>query len=915
MEMPSFGKDQDVPLLATKLYVPSTRPGLVPRLHLVKRLDEGLRPTQGFGRKMTLISAPAGFGKTTLLSEWIADCGWLEPEVRVAWLSLDEGDDDLARFLTYLVGALRTIPSLGEADVGESALAMLQASQPQPPPVEAILTTLINKITAVPTAFILVLDDYHLIQAQPIHDALAFLLDHQPPSMHLALATRADPPLPIARLRGRGQLTELRQTDLRFTTEEAAEFLDQVMGLSLSVEDVAALESRTEGWIVGLQLAALSLQDRADTHEFITAFTGEHHYVLEYLIEEVIRRQPGPVQRFLMQTSILDRLCGPLCNALTDESDGEAMLAHLRQRNLFILPLDDEHRWYRYHHLFANLLGNLLRKEYPSEHIQELHCRASEWYDRNGLAIDAVNHALAARDFERVAQLIERNSLAMVSRGELTTLLRWIDALPDGLTRSRPGLCIHQAWPLTLAGRADAAEPFLQQIEQQVSPKDLSSENQEILGHVAAMRAMMAMMRSDMPQAIELALRADKLLPPGNVIPRNTIFSTLASAYYAEGELGKVGQAIAEALKLGRIVGNVWMVVRSLCDLADLRVVQGQLREAIELVQEALQWAEARGLRQLGTVGYALVKLGEICYERNDLIAARDHVVEGVNLMQGWQQPYEMVGGHTALAIILQAQNDVAGALEALQKAETIRSQHPNYYRLDSMLNSCRIRLRLAQDGPEEAARQAMETRLGENTASIFREQEQMLLARVCIAQGRWGDALHLLAQLAKDAEAGGRFGHLIEIQALQAVAAELQGNAARALTALEKALKLGEAEGYVRVFVDLGAPMARLLQQATARGIAPDYVSQMLAVFGTGETKSAPAPTSSGAAPLAELLTERELEVLQLIGEGRSNQDIATALVITINTIKKHTSSIYGKLGVHSRTQAVVRAQELGLL
>jgi LuxR family maltose regulon positive regulatory protein len=336
METPSFDRAQDVPLLATKLYVPSTRPELIPRLRLVEQLNEGLH------RKMTLISAPAGFGKTTLLSEWIADCSWLEPEVRVAWLSLDEGDDDLARFLAYLIGALQTIPSLGEAGVGESALAMLQASQPQPPPVETILTPLINEIAAVPIAFILVLDDYHLIQTQPIHDAIAFLLDHLPSSMHLALATRADPPLPIARLRGQGQLIELRQTDLRFTPEEATRFLNRVMGLSLLAEDIAALESRTEGWIVGLQLAALSLQDRADTHEFITAFTGEHHYVLEYLIEEVVRRQPKPVQRFLMQTSILDRLCGPLCNALTDESDGEAMLAHLRQRNLFILPLDDE---------------------------------------------------------------------------------------------------------------------------------------------------------------------------------------------------------------------------------------------------------------------------------------------------------------------------------------------------------------------------------------------------------------------------------------------------------------------------------------------------------------------------------------------------------------------------------------------
>lgn len=894
----------ETPLLRTKFYIPAVQPERVTRSRLFERLNAGL------ARKLILVSAPAGFGKTMLVSDWLR-----QTHLPTAWLSLDPDDNDPTLFLSYFIAALQTLPGLGESDVGESALAMLRASQPQPPPVEALLTTLINELVTVPATFALVLDDYHLIQAQPIHHALIFLLDHLPPTMHLVLITRADPPLPLARLRGRGQLTELRQTDVRFTAEEAAEFLNQVMGLDLSKEDITTLESRTEGWIVGLHLAALSLQDRADTHEFITAFTGEHHYVLEYLIEEVVRRQPEPVQRFLMQTSILDRLCGPLCNAVTGESDGEAMLAHLRQRNLFIIPLDDEHHWHRYHQLFADLLGNLLRKEYPPEHIRELHRRACEWYAQNGLATEAVNHALAAPDFEQVAQLIERHSLAMVSRGELTTLLRWIDALPQDLARSRPWLCVHQAWPLTLAGRADTAEPLLRQIEQQVSPEDLSPENREILGHVATMRAMTAMMRGDIPQAIELALRADTLLPSDNVIPRNTIFFTLSTVYYAEGQLEKARQAIAEELRLGRIVGNVWMVVRCLCDLADLRVVQGQLRGAIELVQEALQWAEARGLRQLGTVGYALVKLGEICYERNDVIAARDRVVEGVNLMQGWQQPYEMVSGYTALALILQAQNDAAGALEALEKAEAIRVEHPNYARLDSMLDGCRIKLRLAQDGPEAATRQAVEIRLGEASALIFREQEQMLLARIFLEQQKCDETLRLLEQPAQGAEAGGRFGRLIEILALQAMARQLQGDTAQALNALEKALTLGEPEGYARVFVELGAPMATLLQQAAARGIAPDYASRLLTAFGTEATGIIPTSLHPEATALIEPLTERELEVLHLIGAGYTNQDIADALVITLNTVKKHTSGIYGKLGVHSRTQAVARAQELGLL
>jgi LuxR family maltose regulon positive regulatory protein len=668
--------------------------------------------------------------------------------------------------------------------------------------------------------------------------------------MHVAISTRADPPLSTHRLRARGQLTELRSDDLRFTADEAAAFLNTTMGLDLATKDVEALEARTEGWIVGLQLAALSLEGRADASEFIATFGGSHHYVLEYLIEEVVRRLPQPVQRFLMQTSVLDRLCGPLCNALTGESDGEATLAHLYQRNMFIQPLDGEHHWYRYHRLLADLLQNLLRKECSAEQVRALHLRAGDWYEQQGMTAEAVSHALAAKDFERVARLIERNSLAMVTRGELSTLLHWIGALPEELAQSRPWLCIHQAWPLALAGKADGAEPFLQQVERQVTLDGPRPEDKELLGNVAAMRAFLAVMRGDMPRAIERAHEADELLPADNLIPRNIIPYALASACYAEGDLAKASQALSEELRIGRAADNLWTVVRSLSDLADVRIIQGQLQEASALCQEALQTAEERGARQLGTVGYALVTLGIIDYERGDLMAAREHAVEGVDLMQGWQQPFEMASGYAVLAAICQARGDAEGALEALQDAERIRAQHPTYAKVNSMVTVCRIRLALDQRGPEEAARQAAEARLGETGPLIFREQEQIVLAQVLVARRRWDEALHLLAQLAEGAEAGGRFGRLIAILALQAVAWQQQGDKAQALIALENALAIGEPEGYGRVF-----------------------------------------------------------------GEGYSNQRIADALFITLNTVKKHTSNIYGKLGVRSRTQAVVRAQELDLL
>jgi LuxR family maltose regulon positive regulatory protein len=895
-----------ISLLRTKLYIPPIRSEVVSRPRLVERLD-----AVRHGR-LTLLSAPAGFGKTTLLSEWAAQL----PD-RAAWLSLDKEDNDQARFWTYVVAALQTV----HTGLGQDALQLLQA--PQQPATQAILTGLLNQVTALPQRVILVLDDYHLISDPAIHEGIAFLLEHLPPQMHLVISTRADPPLPIHRLRARGQLTELRSDNLRFTADEAAAFLTAAMGLALAREDVEALEARTEGWVVGLQLAALSLQGRADAHEFVTAFSGGHHYVLEYLTEEVMRRQPEPVQSFLMQTSILNRLCGPLCDAVRfgkaqsppGRNDGEAMLAHLRQRNLFILPLDDEHHWHRYHHLFADLLGNLLRKEWPPESIRELHLRACDWYEQNGWTAEAVNHALVANDFQRTARLIEDNSLAMVSRGELTTLLRWIEALPEDVALSRPWLCIHQAWPLTLANRADAAEPLLQQIERQVPLEDPSPEGQEILAHVAAMRAMTAMMRGDMSQAIELAHRAGELLPPDNVIPRNTTLYTLASAYYAQGELRKAEQTQAQVLELGRAADNAWMVVRTLCDLADLEMIQGGLQGAADLCYEALQQAEERGARQFGIGGYALVQLGEIFYKRNDLVAAHDHASEGVNLMEGWERPYEIVRGHTTLATILQARDDAGGAREALQHAEAIRSQHPNYPKLSSLVDGCQIRLCLAQEGPGEAARLAIGMQLGQAGAPIFREQEQMILARVFLAQQKSQEALSLLARLADKTEAGGRFGRWIEILCLQAVAQQAQGDTAGAQAALEKGLALGEAEGYVRAFVDGGAPMAGLLRQAATHGIAPDYVSKLLAAFEAEGVESVPAPSPAGTPPLVEPLTPRELEVLQLLGEGRSNREIAEALVITVNGVKKHTSNIYGKLGVHSRTQAVVRAQELGLL
>jgi LuxR family maltose regulon positive regulatory protein len=882
-----------------KVRVPPVRAEFVARPRLLEQLNAGLRA------KLTLVSAPAGAGKTTLLSGWAAQL-----PLQVAWLSLDEGDDDEVHFWIYLIAALRRL----YPEVGQEALQLLQA--PQRPAMQTLLVPLLNDLATLPTDVVLILDDYHQISHPGVHEGLAFLLEHLPRSVHLTMATRADPLLPLHRLRARGQLNELRFDDLRFTVDEATIFLNSAMGLDLTAEDVVALEERTEGWIVGLQLAALSLQGRSDPHDFVTAFSGGHHYVLEYLTEEVVRQRPEAVQRFLVRTSILRRLCGPLCDALTGESDGAEVLAHLRERNIFILPLDDEHRWYRYHHLFADLLRNLLRREASPDEIGALHRRASAWHDRHGLVTEAVHHALAARDFERTADLIERHSFAMVNRGELATLLGWIEALPEGLAQSRPWLCVHQAWPLTFAGKAGAAEPLLRRVEEQVGVETPSPGQKDLLGNVAAMRAMLATMQGDPQRAVEQARRAEALLRPDNLAPRGAALYALAYACYVEGELAKAEPLLEAILEVGHDSGNLWSVIRTFCDLADLRLLQGELRRAEELCREALQLAEERGTRHFGTVGYVLVKLGEILYERGEPEAARARTEEGLRLMQGWQQPYEMSVGYTSLASILQARGDAAGALAALGEAEAILAQHPDYVKVERVVEMGRIQLLLIRE-EAEAARKAL-AQLEEPQPLLFREERAILLARVLLAQTRWDEALQLLSRLEKDAARGERSGPLIRILVLRSLALRQRGDDDAALDALKEALRRGAPEGYVRVFKEHGEELASLLQRAAARDVAPDYARKLLAALeerGQKPVATPAIPAPSVPSPLAEPLTDRELEVLQHLGVGASNRQIADALVITLNTVKKHTSNIYGKLGVSSRTQAVVRAQELGLL
>jgi LuxR family maltose regulon positive regulatory protein len=918
------------PLLQTKLYIPPLRPELVPRPRLIEQLNAGLH------RKLTLISAPAGFGKTTLLSEWAVDC-----RRPVTWLSLDEGDNDPARFLAYFIAALQMV----EENIGEGILGALQS--PQPPPIEAILTSLINEIAAIPNGFTLVLDDYHLIKAQPIHDALTFLLDHLPPPMHLVIGTRQDPPLPLARLRGRGRMMEIRAGDLRFTEEEATAFLNQAMGLGLTPDEVAALEARTEGWIAGLHLAALSLKGQADRAAFIQAFAGDDRHVMDYLVSEVVSRQSEAAQRFLLHTAILERLCGPLCDAVVG-SDGQpgssqAILEYLERANLFIVPLDNRRQWYRYHHLFAGLLRHRLRRTVGAQGLAPLHHRASQWYEGNGFIPEAVSHALAAEDFEGAVRLVEQSAMQMFVRSELATILRWVDALPDDLVRARPWLCVFYAWALRLSGgefgavesrlrdaeRALAKRARLPSQADQVEGAALPEvETHSVLGHIAALRAYQALYREEIPRTIELARQSLEQLSEENFV-RGLSALALGWASRFNGDLVGASQAFTEARTASLASGNIYVAVAATCRLAYTQALGGQLHWAVESCRQALQMATRKDGRRLPVAGYAYVYMGGVYREWNDLEAAARYLVEGIDLCRQVGYIMDQVVGYATLARVRQAQSDRNGARDALQNAEQLSQKMKGYVYARRWVEDCQVRLWLAQQDLAAAARWAQGSGLSvDDEINFLRELEHIILARVLVAQGQeqpegayLADALDLLARLLEAAETAGWIGKAIEILALQAVALQAQGDTDQALVALGRALTLAEPEGYVRLFVDEGPPMTRLLLEAAARGIMPDYARRLLAVFETEAKDEEPAlrrpPSVSRdeAEGLVEPLSERELEILQLIAEGLTNQEIASRLFLALNTVKVHTRNIYGKLGVNSRTQAVAKARALGIL
>ncbi|MGZ9165215.1 MAG: LuxR C-terminal-related transcriptional regulator, partial [Anaerolineales bacterium] len=809
---------------------------------------------------MTLISAPAGFGKTTLVSEWVAGC-----ERPAAWLSLDDGDNDPTRFLTYLVAALQTI----SANIGERLLSVLQA--PQPPPIETILTALLNEITTVPDNFVLVLDDYHAIDSKPVDHALTFLLEHLPPQLHLVIATREDPDLPLARLRARGQLAELRVTDLRFTGSEAADFLNQVMGLTLSAEDVAALETRTEGWIAGLQLAAISMQGHKDATSFIKSFTGSHHFVMDYLVEEVLQQQSERAQRFLLRTSILDRLCGPLCDAIllapSGSASGQETLEYLERANLFIVPLDNERRWYRYHHLFADLLRQRLHQSVASSSgeagraVDELHQRASQWYEDNGLQLEAFQHAAAANDIERAERLIDGKGIPFHFSGGVTPILDWLESLPTALLNARPSLWWRHASLLLINGQTIGVEEKLQAAEVALAAAlrgaEPDEETRNLIGQIAAGKATLALTRYDVEAMLAQSRRALEYLHPGSLFTRASANWTLGYAYLLQGDRVAARKALTEAISLSRAFGAIFTTILATIGLGNVQEAENQLYQAAKTYRHILELA---GDKPQQIIGEAHLGLARVLYEWNNLEAAEQYGQQGLQLANQYDSVIDRyILSELFLARLRLARGDVAGAAAMLAETEQSVRQHNFVHRI-----------------PEVAAAQALTLlRQGDVAAAAHLAQTHDLpvsRARVLLAQGDTSEALAVLAPYRQQMEAKKWQDERLRVMVLQAVALHAHGEKDKAVQLLGEALALAEPGGFIRTFVDEGAPMAQLLSAAAGRGVMPGYTGKLLAAFAAEEERSqdrSRVPAATPAQPLDEPLSQRELEVLRLIAQG----------------------------------------------
>lgn len=894
-------------ILATKLYIPVLRPGSVLRPRLLDRMNGGLRG------KLTLISAPAGFGKTTLVTGWIAS-----NERPAAWLSLDEADSDPVRFITHFIAALRMI----EPEIGARLLKLLES--PQPPPIDSLLTPLLNELAAIQQDFVLVLDDYHVLDSHEIDNTLAFLIDNQPPQMHIVITTREDPRLPLARLRARNQLTEFRAADLRFTPEEAAEFLNNAMGLNLSSDDIAALEQRTEGWVAGLQLAAISMQGQTHPHSFVQLFTGTHRFIVDYLVEEVLDHQPDHVRDFLFQTSILDRLSASLCDAVTGRDDSQAMLEQLEQSNMLIVPLDYQRQWYRYHHLFAEVLQTYARKAAPDK-ISVWQKRASLWYEQNGFRSVAIRYAFAANDFEQAANLIELSWPFVAQNIQPTEFLRWVQKLPDEILEVRPVLIVAYAWALLDTRNLDTVDYYLEKAESWLEIIDERVDHEAIIvnqaqfellaGTTATARAYLAQARQNIEETIYHAQRALTLLAHDQHYWMGLTSLFLGLAQWANSDLDDAYDAITDSLQSFVAADNLYFQVYGTVVLAEIRVLQSRLRQAYDHYHEALKLAQSADSRAIPMSISFYVGLGALYLEWNDLETAEQQINTGAKQLSRALIGFDAYRSKVVLAQIRVAAGHYDDAMALLEdaKSDFKPGTPPNI----SPPESLRARFLLKQGRLDDALDWIQRRDLSTEDVLHFSEEfDHITLARVKLAQYQQQPNEHgleclldFLERLRHAASDGGRVGRVLEILILQALAYSANGDKSAALLSLEKALTLAESEGYIRIFVDEGEAIQPLLVSCLSQGNHVAYVKKLLDQLQPHRDSQSPNQL------LIEPLSERELDVLYLMADGHTNQAIANDLFIALSTVKKHINNIYGKLNVPNRTQAINRARDLGIL
>lgn len=923
-------------MLATKLFAPTRRPQLVARPRLTGLLDT----TFDAGHRLTLVSAPAGFGKTTVLSDWLAHVAQCGPEARVGWLSLDDGDNDLTRLMTHLVASLDSIG----LDVDTAFLESLHGSS-----TSTALTALVNDVTRAGDAlgegwgWVLVLDDYHVIRAPDVHEAVSFLLEHLPDHLQLVIATRSDPPLPLARLRSRRQLTELRATDLRFTSDEAREFLNRAMELDLTAADVDALEERTEGWIVGLQLAALSLRgirERGGVDGFIEAFTGSNRFVIDYLADEVLARQPAEVRDFLLGTAVLDRLTGPLCDAVTGRADGTRMLEVLERGNLFLVPLDTERCWYRYHHLFAEVLRARLRAEVPDQ-VPSLHALASQWFASQGLAADAVRHALAASDFERAAYLVEEALPELRRTRQDTLLLAWIRALPEPMVRRSPVLSIASAWSLMMTGDLGAAETRLDDADAALAA---GAHDQELAATwadtddlrtapatVSVYRASLAQARGDVAGTVRHARQALELAGPEDHFVRGAGAGFLGLAAWAAGNLKEALGTFSAAVRSLHAAGNLVDELDSTVVLGDMWVASGRPSRARRLCELALQTATEGGHPYFRATADLHVALAELDLELDDLTSAEAHLETARVLGERTSITENRHRWFVAMSQVRAADGDYDTATRLLDQAEVLYRH--GFYPDVRPIGAMKARVRIAAGDLASAVGWADDRGVSVSDDAVYlHEYEHLALARLLLAQHRAGPrngeagsagpvtrVLDLLERLQTAATDAGRDGSLLEIRVLQALAHHALGDLPAALAALDRAMgEAPEPDSYVRLYLDEGAPMLALLNQAASATDPVPGAEHGETVRGQARRLLERARTVECAEPpqsLVEPLSRRELEVLRLLESELTGPEIASELYVTLNTLRTHTKRIFTKLGAKTRAAAVRRARERGLL